>query len=113
MDAQLPRNQANLRMAEPAELKGAWTVAVPGSASCTIDLRTTRVEAANAYSLGDESGCLAALAAAPIAGWRPAPDGIEIAGKDRRTLLMFADQGDGTAIAATPRGEARLARQSI
>ncbi len=110
MNAQSPRNQASLRMAEPAELEGAWTVAVTGEASCRIDLRSTRVEAAYAYALGDESGCLAALAGAPVAGWRPAPDGIEIAAADRRTLLMFADQGDGTALAATARGAARLAR---
>ncbi|WP_176484531.1 AprI/Inh family metalloprotease inhibitor [Sphingomonas spermidinifaciens] len=110
MNAQSPDTRASLRMAEAASLTGRWTVTVTAGKDCRIELLAARLESANAHLLADESGCLAALAGAPVAGWRPAPDGIEIAAADRRTLLSFADQGDGTAIAATPGGQATLSR---
>jgi hypothetical protein len=96
-------------MAEPAEVAGSWNVTVSGR-QCALTLTTTRVEAANAYAL-DGAACLSDLLPSPVAGWRPAPDGIELAGDDRRTLVLFADQGDGTG-RATLAGDVVTLRRS-
>lgn len=99
-----PRNSASLRLAEPAKLAGAWRISAPGREPCAVRFDTGRVEAANAHALADPSGCLAALAGGPVAGWRPVPDGIELAGPDRLTVLLFSYTGDGSATAAMPDG---------
>lgn len=98
----------SLRMVEPAEVAGRWDVTLPGR-HCVLTLTTNRVEDANAYAL-DGAACLADLLPLPVAGWRPAPDGLELAGADRRTLVLFADQGDGTGRATLAGGTATLCR---
>ncbi len=100
----------SLRMAEPADVAGAWDVTLPGQ-HCVLTLTTTRIEEANAYAL-DGAACLSELLPSPIAGWRPAPDGLELAGADRRTLVLFADQGDGTGRATLTVGTATLRRST-
>lgn len=97
----------SLRMAEPAELAGAWEIVV-GDRRCRVRLEPERVESANAYALSG-GDCVAGLTAVAI-GWRPAPDGIELVGADRLTLAMFADQGDGSGVARLPGGTATLRR---
>lgn len=98
----------SLRMVEPADVAGTWYV-MSSRGHCALTLTTTRVEAANAYALVG-AGCLSDLLPSPVAGWRPAPDGIELAGADRRTLVLFADQGDGTGHATLADGTAILSR---
>jgi hypothetical protein len=112
MSDQSPRKNASLRLAEPVELAGEWRVAAPGRAPCAVRFDVTRVETANAHALGDPSGCLAALVGRPLAGWRPVPDGIELAGSDRLTVLLFSYTGDGGATATTPDGATLTLRRA-
>lgn len=98
----------SLRMPEPAEMVGMWEV-TSGGTTCRLRFGSDRVEAANAYAVAG-AACLSAIIASPVVGWRPVPDGIELAGSDRSTLAMFADQGDGTGVATLPAGTATLRR---
>lgn len=107
MSDQVPRKSASLRLAEPTELAGDWRIAAEGRPACAIRFDMARVETANAHVLADPTRCLATLAGRPVAGWRPAPDGIEIVGSDGLTLLFFAHTGDGVAIVTQP-DESRL-----
>lgn len=99
----------SLRMAEPNEIAGRWTVSVRGQ-QCSIVLRHERVDSANAYRIGEGADCLGGLVSGPVAGWRPAPDGLELVGPDRLTLVLFADQGDGTGRAVMAGEPATLVR---
>lgn len=101
-------SRVSLRMAEPTEMAGTWEVS-SGRTTCRLQFGSDRVEAANAYAVAG-AACLGAIIASPVIGWRPAPDGIELAGSDRSTLAMFADQGDGTGVATLPTGTATLRR---
>ncbi|MBB4152807.1 hypothetical protein GGQ80_000695 [Sphingomonas jinjuensis] len=99
----------SLRMAEPAEVAGRWNVSVRGR-QCTVRLGTGRVEDANAYGIDEGAACLGDMLGKAVAGWRPAPDGIELAGLDRLTIVLFADQGDGSGRADVDGQPATLAR---
>lgn len=101
--------RASLRMAEPAEVAGRWNVSVRGR-QCSVRLGTERVESANAYAIGEGSACLRDMLSKDVAGWRPAPDGIELAGPDRLTIVLFADQGDGSGMATMDGQPATLIR---
>ena len=105
---QAPRKSASLRLAEPAELAGEWRVTGEGRVPCAIRFETARVEAANAHRLVDPTGCLAMLVGGAVAGWRPVPDGIELAGPDRLTVLLFSFAGDGSASGSAPDGRGTL-----
>jgi hypothetical protein len=112
MSDQLPRKNASLRLAEPVELAGEWRVTAPGRPPCTVRFDVARVEAANAHALADPTGCLALLIGGPAAGWRPVPDGIELAGPDRLTVLLFSYAGDGGATATAPDGATLTLRRA-
>lgn len=100
--------QGSLRMREASEVAGRWLVQAAGR-SCGITLTAQRIEDANAWRLDDPAGCLAAIVPGAV-GWRPAPEGIEFAGADRLTLLVFTATGEEPVGRATLRsgGEAVL-----
>lgn len=101
---------ASLRLAAPEELAGEWVVEVGGT-RCTVRFGAQRRESANAFAL-DGAGCLAGLVEPVPAGWRPAPDGIELVAADRLTVALFVDGGVATGVAALAGGgEARLWRR--
>lgn len=102
---------ANLRMAEPHELAGDWIMAVDGK-HCRLRFGSARVEAMNAYALTiADATCLNGSIDPTPAGWRPAPDGIELAGADRLTVALFVDGGGRFGVAKLANGgEARLWR---
>lgn len=99
----------SLRMAEPTEVAGSWNVSVPGR-RCAVRFSTERVESANGYAIESGDACLGELVGKPVAGWRPAPDGIELVAGDRLTLVLFTDQGDGTGRATIAGVPATLER---
>lgn len=114
MSDRTPQKNAGLRLAEPHELAGEWRIAATGRPPCLVRFDVGRVEAANAHALADPSGCLARLAGRPVAGWRPVPDGVELAGPDRLAVLFFAYGADGSATATAPDGTAlTLTRGSV
>lgn len=86
---------------EAVDFAGEWRVA-GGGPPCRVQLAAGRVESANAHALTDASGCLARLLGGPVAGWRPATDGIDVAGPDRLSVGFFSFQGDGSATLARP-----------
>jgi hypothetical protein len=86
-------------MSEPGELAGQWVIAT-AAGSCAVVFAATRVESANAWKIEDPSGCLQALVPGAV-GWRPTPDGVAIAGDDRRTLALFAAADRAQAGSAT------------
>ena len=89
-------NQASLRMREPAELIGRWTVTADINSKklpCTIVFSDQRIDAANAWCLSSGGNCLNKVLTG-VVGWRPAPDGIEFASADGRTVAMFDANGD-------------------
>ena len=100
---------SSLRMAEPAEVAGRWNVSVRGR-QCSVRLGTGRVEGANGYAIDEGAACLRDMLGKAVAGWRPAPDGIELAGPDRLTVVLFADQGDGSGRAEIEGQSATLTR---
>jgi hypothetical protein len=100
MQDETPRISASLRLAEPKEIAGMWKISGSGRSDCLLRLEAQRIDSVNAYSLSDPSGCLTALVGTAIAGWRPSPEGIELAGSDRLTVLLFA-YGDNGAAQAT------------
>lgn len=112
MSDQTPGKNASLRLAEPSELAGEWRVEPAGGPPCVVRLETARVEAANAHALTDPTGCLAMLMGRPVAGWRPVPDGIEFAGRDRLTIRLFSYASDGVATAAAPDGSTLTLRRA-
>jgi hypothetical protein len=78
----------SLRMGEPQELAGRWEIATPAGA-CTVVFAATRMESANGWAIEDATACLKALVPGAVV-WRPTPDGVALAGDDRRTLALFA-----------------------
>ena len=86
---------------EAADFAGRWRVEGDG-APCAVTLAASRVESANAHALMDGGGCLSRLLGGPVAGWRPATDGIDIAGPDRLSVGFFSFAGDGSAALARP-----------
>lgn len=109
MNGQASGNQDSLRMREPSELIGRWTVTGDSTVAnlpCTIVFLNERIDAANAWRLSADGNCLNKVLTGAV-GWRPAPDGIEFASADGRTIAMFDATGAGRGTA----GEAlRLAR---
>lgn len=74
-------------LADPQSLAGAWTLTLP-SATCRIVLTATA--SAHGYRAAPRGAC-----PAPIAQWRPVPDGLELAGADGLTLILFEPVGPG------------------
>lgn len=87
--------QASLRMAEPSEIAGPRLV-IGVNVRCGIRLTLDRIESANGWRVTDSEGCLATLLPGAIA-WRPAPDGIDLAGADGLTVVHFDAEGKGQA----------------
>ncbi|WP_176473015.1 AprI/Inh family metalloprotease inhibitor [Sphingomonas lenta] len=110
MSDQAPGKNASLRLAEPPELAGEWRITGGTAGPCSVRLEVARVEAANAHALTDAGGCLEGLVGRPVAGWRPAPDGIELAGPDRLAVVLFAWTGDA-AVASGPGGRVLTLRR--
>jgi len=102
-------NRVSLRMAEPADVAGAWEVVI-GTRTCPMTLRTERVETANAYVLNG-GACLDGAVPATAVAWRPAPEGIELVGADRLTLVLFTDDGRGGGTAVVGTAPATLRRR--
>lgn len=94
--------QGSLKMREAPDIAGRWLVQTAGK-SCEIVLTAQRIEEANAWRLDDPSRCLASLIPG-VAGWRPSPEGIELAGADRLTLLVFTATGEEPVGRATLSG---------
>lgn len=88
---------------DAASFAGPWTIEGAG-ARCRVTLSAERVESANAHALADPEGCLPRLLGRPVAGWRPAPDGIDLAGPDRLSAGFFSFAGEGEAVLARPDG---------
>lgn len=96
------RPSGSLRMREAPEFAGRWLIEVDNK-SCAVVFAAERVESANAWRLDDPTGCLAAVVPG-VVGWRPSPEGIELAGADRLTVLVFTATGETTVGRATLRG---------
>lgn len=111
MSDQTPGKNASLRLAEPSELAAEWRITGGAAGPCALRLDVARVEAANAHALTDEGGCLEALVGKPVAGWRPVPDGIELAGPDRLAVVLFAFTGDA-AVASGADGRVLTLRRA-
>ena len=92
---------ADLVLRDVAELAGVWQVR-GGGVDCTITLSVERVDSANAHRLADPQRCLARLLGQSVAGWRPAPDGLDFARADRLSAGFFAFEG--AAAVLTRRG---------
>lgn len=86
---------ASPRLGEPSQYRGEWLVEAPGVPPCRFALATSRVEAANAFGFERPPRCLAALLGAEPAGWRPAPDGLDLADADGLSLAFFASGAEG------------------
>lgn len=110
MSDQSTSTGGSLRMREAEELLGAWTIEI-GNDRCTMTFDAMRLEAANGWRLIDPSGCLGRIVK-DAAIWRPAPEGIEIAAADRRTLLVFTATGDAMAEATLPDGRNGVLRRA-
>lgn len=87
---------------------GAWRMSGPGL-DCRVTLSTARVESANAHLITDVDGCLARALGQPVAGWRPAPDGLDLAGPDRLSVGFFSFEGR-EAVLLRPEGRLVLSR---
>lgn len=81
---------------EAAYFAGSWRIE-GGDATCRVRLSAERVESANAHVLTELDGCASRLLGGKVAGWRPATDGIDMAGPDRLSVGFFSFQGDGSA----------------
>lgn len=73
--------------ADPGEVAGRWTLTLDGRA-CRIELTAT--PSAHGYRASRENGC-----PAPVAQWRPIPDGLELAGADGLTLILLQPEAAG------------------
>lgn len=94
--------QSSPRMAEPAELAGAWRLSGPQS-SCRIQLATDEVPleagslAAPMLGLTLEDGCDGVQTAR---GWRPLPMGLELDDARGFTVMAF-DRAEGEMLRST------------
>lgn len=104
MRDETPQNSDNLRLAEVSEHIGAWEIHASNASPCHLDLKDTPVESANAYALDDRNNCLAAVIGAPVAGWRPVPDGIDFVAANRLTLIHFDLSAPHRFVARAPGG---------
>ncbi len=71
--------------ADPNAVAGSWTLTVEGRPTCRLRLSVT--PSAHGHRAVPE-GC-----SAPIAQWRPVPDGLELAGADGLTLILLEPAG--------------------
>ncbi len=100
--------QVSPELRDPSYYAGAWTIAGNGRA-CGLTLSINRVESANAHALTDDRECLQRVLGRPVAGWRPATDGIDFAGPDRLSVGFFSFEGD-VAVLRKPEGQLILTR---
>lgn len=96
---------------EPDSLAGHWTVAKQGvGAFCRIDFTLT--PAGNAHVAAHDGECLAALGLSGVTAWRPAPDGIALAGATGRTIGFFARDRNGGHVLRRPGHAALVLRRA-
>jgi hypothetical protein len=101
-----PAGARSPALVSPEVLAGRWTLTLDGRAACRLQL--TAVPAAHGYRAVPEAGC-----PAPVAQWRPVPDGVELAGADGLTLILLEPTGAGAFRGFDAgRRAARLARRT-
>lgn len=100
--------QVSPQLHDPSYYAGAWTITGDGGA-CGLTLSADRVESANAHALTDDQECLQRVLGRPVAGWRPATDGIDFSGPDRLSVGFFSFEGD-VAVLRKPGGRLILTR---
>jgi hypothetical protein len=71
----------------PREAAGAWILESGGHSICVVKLGAIRAHA-GAYRLEAPAGCGDALPAG-LAGWTPAPDGMNLVDANGQTLVGF------------------------
>ncbi len=84
----------SLYLPEAAELAGRWRLG-GGGAPCEVTLLAdqTNTDQFSPYRLHDPSDCLGRLGLAQVVGWRPAPDGLELARADGIGVAFFSREG--------------------
>lgn len=100
--------QVSPELRDASHYAGAWTVTGSGPA-CQVTLSADRVESANAHALAADGGCLERVLGRPVAGWRPATDGLDFAGPDRLSVGFFSFEGQD-AVLLRPEGKVVLSR---
>lgn len=92
-------------LAKPETVVGLWTLTLEGQGACKLLLGAATGR--HGYEAAPQGGC-----AAPIASWRPVPDGIELAGADGLTVVLLEPAGaDAYRGFDAARRPARLVRQ--
>ncbi|MET0294137.1 MAG: AprI/Inh family metalloprotease inhibitor [Phenylobacterium sp.] len=82
-----PAGARSPALADPKRIAGDWSL-VHAAGSCA--LRLTGKASAQGYRVQPRAAC-----AAPVAQWRPVPEGLELAGSDGRTLMLLVPAGLG------------------
>ena len=100
--------QGSPELRDASYYAGGWMMTGSGPA-CRITLSADRVESANAHLLAADGGCLERLLGRPVAGWRPATDGLDFAGPDRLSVGFFSFEGR-EAVLLRPEGKLVLSR---
>ncbi len=89
----------------PADLAGIWHVGEADPPACRVEL--TIRPAGNDHVAVADGKCLAKLGMMGVVAWRPAPDGIALAGADGATRGFFSKTKAG-GYALTRPGHATL-----
>ena len=100
--------QDSPQLRDATSFVGRWRL-TGANAACEITLSQARVESANAHRLTEDDNCLSRLLGQAVAGWRPAPDGLDFAGPDRLSVGFFSFEGEG-AVLTLPTGPLTLSR---
>ena len=106
---ELTQMQASPELKDPAYFAGTWMITGSGP-TCRVTLAADRIESANAHVLTESGGCLTRIVGRPVAGGRPATDGLDIAGPDRLSVGFFSFTGD-KAVLDRPEGALTLSRE--
>jgi hypothetical protein len=107
-DGEAREMQGSPELRDASAFMGPWRLTGP-RVDCRITLSPERVESANAHLFIDADKCLERMLGQAVAGWRPAPDGIDFAGSDRLSVGFFAFEGP-TAVVLRPEGKMVLSR---
>jgi hypothetical protein len=87
----------------PSDAAGPWTLESSGHSICVLKLGAERA-VAGSYRLAAPADCGDALPAG-LAGWAPAPGGMNLVGADGRTLLGFGRWSNSLFVSHRSSGE--------
>ena len=95
-------NEAGVTLS-PSEAAGAWTLESGGRSICVLNLGTGKI-GSGAYRVQAPASCGDALPAG-LAGWAPAPGGMNLVGADGQTLLGFGRWSNSLLVSHRSSGE--------